>query len=120
MRKLVLALSAALVLAACGGTPTSSSTPPPTSPTITDSTDIAYRLNCTYEKEDEPELFASESGTCSNLQAEYGVAFFANSDAQKNWYDMAKQAGGYYLLGNDWIVWADTQSLIDEAKSKLT
>lgn len=114
MKRLVLVLATALALTACGGKPTQSSTPAPVV-TKANVTDIAFKLGCSYQKESEPEFFASESGTCGD----YGMSIFSNSDAQKNWYETAKQFGGYYLVGNLWTVWSTNQNSITEAHSKL-
>jgi len=120
MKRTLIALAAVLGLAACsggdngGGGSVGSNDGPVTAQSL------AEKLGCSgFKAEDEPELFAAESASCDRNGTTVYIETFTQDDAQKNWLSAAKQAGGAYVVGDQWIVWTDARPPAEEIQKTL-
>jgi hypothetical protein len=115
MRRILAAAALAVALSGCGGGGGDAGK----ADAVT-AQSLATKLGCSnFSKEDSPELFAAESASCDLSGTTVYLETFTQSDAQKNWLSAAKQAGGSYVVGDNWIVWTDERSPSEQIQKTL-
>jgi hypothetical protein len=113
MRRAVLpALALLLALAGCGGDRSEGTTPDPAKPLTVGQ--LADKLGCFYEG-GSTELYVQEGGPCGD----YSLYTFRDNTARDAYVEAAGAFGGNLLVGERWVVSADTPALINTAWVKL-
>lgn len=73
---------------------------------------IAQVLGCSgFEEGDSEELGVDEDGTCRLQEEEIHVYTFARTEARDTYIEIAKQFGGEYVIGDNWAVQYDDNSV---------
>lgn len=73
---------------------------------------IAQVLGCSgFEEGDSEELGVDEDGTCQLQEEEIHVYTFARTEARDTYIEIAKQFGGEYVIGDNWAVQYDDNSV---------
>lgn len=99
----------AVVLTGCGGSG---------GPDVSSGQDVADAVGCTGFENDSEEMFVSEGGTCTLDGEEIQVYYFADNAARDNYVDVAKQFGANMLMGDHWVVSAESATL-DKIKADI-
>jgi spermidine/putrescine-binding protein len=118
MKRTLIALAAGLALAACGGGDNGGGARSGDGAATAQS--LADKLGCSgFKAEDEPELFAAETASCDLNGTTVNLDTFARAEARENWLKTAKQFGGSYVIGKNWIVWTDARAPAEQIQKIL-
>ncbi|KUN79229.1 hypothetical protein [Streptomyces griseoruber] len=121
----VCALTAALLLAGCGGsgdggeerTAASKSAAPTARPMTLEA--LGKAVGCTTAPKEAGKTLDFRQGVCGSADAEYVLLTFDTTEGQRGWLDTAQMYGGVYLVGNRWVLSADPRSEMEKLRKEL-
>ncbi|WP_133910768.1 hypothetical protein [Streptomyces sp. NBC_00582] len=122
----VCALTAALLLAGCGGgsgdgdeerTAASKSAAPSARPMTLEA--LGKAVDCTTAPKEAGKTLDFRQGVCKSADAEYVLLTFDTAEGQRGWLDTAQMYGGVYLVGNRWVLSADPRAAMEKARAEL-
>ncbi len=105
-RLLWATLLALAALTACGGGDGGNSFDSPQA--------IADEIGCDYEGGSD-ELFVKDGGSCGNVS----VYTFKDNATRDKYVEAASSFGGTYLVGDKWVVSAESAAPLQEARDKI-
>ena len=77
---------------------------------------LAKAIGCTYGGSDIEEEGVKEGGSCGD---EVRIFTFASNENRDNWFAVAQDPGRKYLVGDKWVVSADTAATLTAAQEKI-
>ncbi|WP_416984302.1 hypothetical protein [Streptomyces sp. T028] len=122
----VCALTAALLLAGCGGgsgdggeerAAASKNAVPTARPMTLEA--LGKAVGCTTAPEEAGKTLDFRQGVCESADAEFVLLTFDAAEGQRGWLDTAMIYGGVYLVGNRWVLSADPRSEMERLRGEL-
>jgi len=77
---------------------------------------LAKAIGCTYGGSDIEEEGVEEGGSCGD---EMRIFTFATNENRDSWFAVAQDPGREYLVGDRWVVSADTAETLKAAQEKV-
>jgi hypothetical protein len=111
--RLCAALLAGSLLTACGGDGDGDSARERSFDTPQS---LAKAIGCTYGGSDIEEEGVKEGGSCGD---EVRIFTFASNSNRDNWFAVAQDPGRKYLVGEKWVVSADTAATLKAAQENV-
>ena len=109
--QLCAVLLAGSLLTACGGDSDSASQRSFDAPQS-----LAKAIGCTYGGSDIEEEGVKAGGSCGD---EVRIFTFASNKNRDSWFAVAQDPGRKYLVGDKWVVSADTAGTLKAAQEKV-
>ncbi|MBL3668627.1 hypothetical protein JL475_22065 [Streptomyces sp. M2CJ-2] len=104
---------AVLALAGCGSGGTGSEVPA----TATGSLEhLAAEAKCKPDMQTDADTI--RQAICKKGKEQYVLATFATDRGQREWIDMAKDYGGFYLVGRKWVAVGE-ENVLDDLRGRL-
>jgi hypothetical protein len=122
----VCALTAALLLAGCGGgsgnggeerTAASKSAAPTARPMTLEA--MGKAVGCTTAPQEAGKTLDFRQGVCTSADAQFVLLTFDKAEGQRAWLDTAMIYGGVYLVGDRWVLSADPRSEMEKLRGEL-
>ncbi|KUO08035.1 hypothetical protein AQJ58_32255 [Streptomyces sp. DSM 15324] len=120
------ALTAALLLAGCGGgsgdggeerTAASKSAAPTARPMTLEA--MGKAVGCTTAPQEAGKTLDFRQGVCKSAHAQFVLLTFDTAEGQRDWLDTAMIYGGVYLVGDRWVLSADPRSEMEKLRGEL-
>lgn len=104
---------AVLALAGCGSGGAESEVPA----TATGSLEhLAAEVKCKPDMQTDADTI--RQAICKKGKEQYVLATFATDRGQREWIDMAKDYGGFYLVGRKWVAVGE-ENVLDDLRGRL-
>ena len=106
-------LLAGSLFTACGG---DSDGHPPGERSVGTPQSLAKAIGCSYGGSDIEEEGVKVGGSCGD---EVRIFTFASNNDRDNWFAVAQDPGRKYLVGDKWVVSADTAATLKAAQANV-
>ncbi|MEU1518018.1 hypothetical protein ABZ490_38740 [Streptomyces sp. NPDC005811] len=122
----VAALTAAALLAGCGGgsgdggeerTAATKSAAPTARPMTLEA--LGKAVGCTTAPQEAGKTLDFRQGVCKSADAQFVLLTFDTTEGQRGWLDTAMIYGGVYLVGNRWVLSADPRTEMEKLRGEL-
>lgn len=84
-----------------------------TEPSFDDPESLAHAIGCPYGGSDIEEVGVEEGGSCGD---EVRIFTFASNEHRDRWFSEAQDPGRVYLVGDRWVISADTATTLEAAQ----